>query len=66
MMMRFGARSLGFLRSQSGQAMIEYSSILMFMLAVVILFSGTSVMKMMIESLSDYFQATYFALQYPM
>jgi hypothetical protein len=49
-----------------GQAMAEYSTILMFMLTVVVLFSGTSVMKSMIEAISAYFQAHYFAIQFPM
>ena len=66
MMTWLRVRVVVFLRSQRGQAMIEYSSILMFMLATMILVSGTSVMKSMIESLSDYFQATYFAIQFPM
>ena len=57
---------LAFLRGRRGQAMIEYSSIVFFMFGLLILFGGTSVMKTMIESLSAYFQAHYFAIQFPM
>ncbi len=54
------------LYGERAQAMIEYSTIVFFLLGVVILAGGSSVMKDLIESISAYFRSHYFALQFPM
>ena len=54
------------LEGARGQAMAESSSLVFFMLGALILSGGSSVMKSLIESLSAYFLAHYFPLQFPM
>ena len=54
------------LAGQSGQAMAEYSFTVFALLILGASFSGAHMMKWLIESLTTYFQAYYYAIRFVM